>query len=438
MLHKSFYYIFCVLVICFSFSSCLSGSKKNKKTAENNNYTPPPRSTTKVDKPLPTKPKPRNQVDTPKKTAPLPTINKEFDIALLLPFNTQINNLDFANDSINDKSEMALDFYEGASIALEELKDKGLNAKVYVYDTQKDKLKVKDILAQPHLKDVDLIIGPVYNAPLAEANAFAKKNKVHLVSPLSPTTKFVEENPYYITVNQSIETHSRYMYDFMAKKGYKDIVLLHRESPKEQQTTDYFKSLMSSSTGVEHIGMRLEELVWTGQDMETLETYLVRNKKNIFVITSFNEAFANNMLRILNGFSDRYDIVVFGMPNWNKFETLDLDHLENLNFHISSNFYENTNSPKAISFAQKYKAAVNELPNEYAYKGYDIVKYFGKMLERRNEEQELSMSLRSDNGAFSGFQFSPVYNPTSGEIDYFENQKLYILQFRNFQFKKVD
>jgi len=436
MLHKSFYYIFFVLVICFSFSSCLSGSKKNKKTAENNTYKPPLRSTTKVKKPLPTKPK--NRVDTPRNTEPLPTINKEFDIALLLPFNTQINNLDFANDSINDRSEMALDFYEGATIALEELKEKGLNAKVYVYDTQKDKLKVKDILAQPHLKDVDLIIGPIYNDPLEEANAFAKKNKVHLVSPLSPTTKFVEENPYYITVNQSIETHSNYMYDYMAKKGYKDIVLLHRPSPTEQQTTDYFKSLMISRTGVEHIGMRLEELVWTDQDMGTLETYLVRNKKNVFVITSFNEAFANNMLRILNGFSDRYDIVVFGMPNWNKFETLDLDHLENLSFHISSNFYENSRSPNAMSFTQKYKAAVNELPNEYAYKGYDIVKYFGKMLERSNQEQELSMSLRSDNGAFSGFQFLPVYNPYSGEIEYFENQKLYILQFRNFQYYRAD
>ncbi|MBK8442439.1 MAG: hypothetical protein IPL35_03050 [Sphingobacteriales bacterium] len=46
-----------------------------------------------------------------------------YDIAYLLPFNITYNNLDSANDSIYSKSILALDFWQGTQMALEEIRD---------------------------------------------------------------------------------------------------------------------------------------------------------------------------------------------------------------------------------------------------------------------------------------------------------------------------
>ncbi len=431
------FYIITIIGLIF-FSSCF-GSRQPRKTPETNTPTrPTPNRGPRVEAPKTTKPS--ATVNSPKaENKPLPTIIQEYDIALLLPFNTSLNNLSYENDSIEDKSVMALEFYEGALIALEELKDKGFNANIYVYDTEKSRDKTKNILNQTHFKEMDLVIGPVYNKPLEEANSFSQKNKISIVSPLSPTTKFVEENPYYLNVNQSIMTHCSYIYDHIAKNGNKNIVVIHRGTKSDQKNADIFKGFAGGGkSGVEHIGMMVEELIFMDPSQEILETYLQQGRENIIVIPSFNEPFANDLVRRLNSFSGRYNITLYGMPSWNKFESLNIEHLENLNFHITSNFYKDMSKSKAIQFEQIYRANLNNLPSEYACKGYDVVKYFGKMLERKNEDDELSTTLRYSNETFGGFYFVPVINPDTGEIDYYENQKLYMLKFQNYQFRKAD
>jgi len=229
------------------------------------------------------------------------------------------------------------------------------------------------------------------------------------------------------------------MYDHIAKEGHKNIVVIHRGNKSDQKNADIFKSFAGGGkSGVEHIGMLVEELVFMDPSQEILETYLQRGRENIIVVPSFNEPFANDIVRRLNSFSERYDITLYGMPSWDEFESLNIEYLEHLNLHITSNFYKDMSKSKAVQFEQVYRANLNNLPSEYACKGYDVVKYFGKMLERKNEEKELTETLRYSNETFGGFHFVPVLNPETGEVDFFENQKLYMLKFENYQFRKVN
>ncbi len=55
------------------------------------------------------------------------------------------------------------EFYQGALLALEELKTSGISVKVDLFNTGKSAAETAEILQQPELQNANLIIGPVYD-----------------------------------------------------------------------------------------------------------------------------------------------------------------------------------------------------------------------------------------------------------------------------------
>ena len=90
------------------------------------------------------------------------------DVAVLLPFYSTKNDslLSFLLDSeqakedIHKDSYMALNYLEGVIIATDSLAKTGMNINLFVYDTDNDSTKVRQIIKQGELKNIDLIIGP--------------------------------------------------------------------------------------------------------------------------------------------------------------------------------------------------------------------------------------------------------------------------------------
>ena len=148
---------------------------------------------------------------------------EDFNVAVLLPFNVNYNTLGIEDKEINEKSKIALEFYEGLIIALDELKLKGFKVDVSVHDTEGSAEIVKRILDLPEIQKMDLIIGPVYNGPLKAASEFCKKNEIYMVSPLSPKTSFVSENPFYLNLSSSLDTHCNYIYSDIINKNYRPL-----------------------------------------------------------------------------------------------------------------------------------------------------------------------------------------------------------------------
>lgn len=372
---------------------------------------------------------------------------REYNVGMMLPFNVMRNNLDFANDSVDDKSKLALEFYEGAVIALQELQKEGMNLNVYVYDTEKDPEKVEMLLKQSAMKKLDVLIGPVYNKPLKIASEFAKRNKVLMVSPFSPSTNFVTNNPYFFTMEPSAQTHCAEMYNYIREiPEYNNVVLLNQARTSEMKLADVFKRLDNAApvyTDIEKTGFHLEQLVFSSsqtpeQDYELLRGYLKPNQANVFIVTSYSEQFVNDMLRRLYFFKDEFEIVVFGMPNWVKFENINIDYLMDLNIHFTGNYYANSYLPEVQMFNQKYRSKLNSKPPSRACMGYDMVHFLGDFIQtRKPNDMIVDINAEKNEETFSGYQMFPVYNDTTNAINCYENKHLFISKYQDYQIIRV-
>src|SRR6185295_12251510 len=91
-------------------------------------------------------------------------VDSAYTIAFLLPFNTGkvfIRDLQQSDFYFPEETRIAVEFYQGAMLAIDSLKKMGLKATILVYDVGNDSATITAVLARPQLRDADLIIGPL-------------------------------------------------------------------------------------------------------------------------------------------------------------------------------------------------------------------------------------------------------------------------------------
>ena len=129
--------------------------------------------------------------------------NKEFDIALLLPFYKNLNDTMVASFEdkkeadkiILNKSQMALQFMQGVLLSLDSLNKLGVKINLIVHDTRNDSLQIEEIVKSKSLDTVDVIIGPIYSKNLQIiSNYYGKDNDKIIISPLSRSIDFLKNN----------------------------------------------------------------------------------------------------------------------------------------------------------------------------------------------------------------------------------------------------
>jgi hypothetical protein len=73
------------------------------------------------------------------------------------------------------------------------------------------------------------------------------------------------------------------------------------------------------------------------------------------------------------------DVVLYGLPKWRNFETIEPYNFHNLNLRLSLPYYVDYSLQETKEFLMKYRAICATEPSPFAYQGYDITKYFIKM-----------------------------------------------------------
>lgn len=356
----------------------------------------------------------------------------QYDIAVLLPFkaNSYVNAS--SPDSIENKSLRAIEYFEGIIIALDQLGKIGANFNVYVYDTENSESVTQGLKGQMDSFGPDLIIGPIYNKPLRIIAEYAKDRGIPLINPLSPSKSITKDNRFFIYSNPPIESHVSAMYEYLNNTNpYTNVKVLCRATGREMDLANTFTTLASGS------GMNASTISVSGE--VDLESYMSAVSENVFVITSFNEVFVNESLRRLNILAQQYQITVYGMPNWLKFETLNLEYLENLNYHYTSDFYVDEFSDTHSGFLSFYKARFQTKPSEYAYKGFDMMLYFGKQLIYDGTEFRSNIQNSTQTGIYNNFEFKMgSAEQFSGSQDFYENNHVHVLRMMDYTLMKVN
>jgi len=351
----------------------------------------------------------------------------DFTFAILLPF----KGADFYNaseqDTILKKSKIAVELYEGIIIGVEQLTGLGMNIDAYVFDTENSEATTEAIIGQLYNYSIDLIVGPVYNKNLRIIADYAKRNNIYQLSPLSPSKNITEKNPYFIQVNPTIDSHSSKMATYI-NNNFLDanIVTISRNTEREMNLASIYEAI-NGATKIE-----------VNADIE-LGNYMDANRSNVVIIPSFNELFVNETLRRLNILSQKYNITVFGMPDWiDNMETIDYNYLENLNYHFTDDFYVVEDNEYHTAFYNAYIERFKTKPTKNAYKGFDMMIYFGRMLA---EGVELSAHFENpaEKGIYNDFFLQPSYFKNNLDtFDFFENRFVHLLKIKDYKVQKVE
>ncbi|MCQ2094595.1 MAG: LysM peptidoglycan-binding domain-containing protein [Bacteroidaceae bacterium] len=309
--------------------------------------------------------------------APVPEIKKPDPVsfAVIMPYG-------LSSEKKNKDMITMVDFYEGVMLALADLKQEGVSAKVYAYD----EADFDSILGLPEMKTLDFIIGPKNSGNISRLTSFTKQNNMELVVPMSSESSLVNSNPHVFQVNCKMNTndYARAFDSFVKMHPNANYVFVNIADQMDK--ADYVASLKSylNKKNVEYHSVEFSNL----SDVADMLTY---DRENIMIISSSLRTAFDRTVRKLNDLQlESYHIQMLGYNDWQAFAEKDADSFRKYGCMFFTAFYNNPNATSTMTFNQKFRRAfgrdqLNVYPR-YGMLGYDVANYFVRHKYEQGEE----------------------------------------------------
>ncbi|WP_430931434.1 LysM peptidoglycan-binding domain-containing protein [Saccharicrinis sp. 156] len=387
--------------------------------------------------------------------------NKEvLKVALLLPFDIEATRkaniitkieedeeieIEREDPVLSPRSRTFVEFYEGALLAVDSLKKQGVNLQLYAFDTAPDTSKVRQILARPELRAMDLIIGPAYTSNLKLVSDFSLKHKIKMVYPLSSINPLLNENPYLFQVNTPDSLfYDKYSDYIVNQRENARIVVLKSALPSadENKLAAWIKNKLYLKYLPRGMQPDFIEIAFSEQDVQGVEAMLSHDKVNVVVIPSPDEADVSKIITTLHGVSQSTDVQVklIGFGSWLRFQTIDAEEIHDLDTQILTPYVLDHQNGMVQDFTLKYRTWYHTEPfavspyfirsgrnvnySRYGIWGFDVMYYFMGAQVRYGHQFEHCISNYSAEQVQFNFNFKRHVNWGG-----FYNDGLYVIGF---------
>ena len=366
-----------------------------------------------------------------------------YDVALLIPFQAD-RNQSFA-DRVSPKARRFMQYYAGIRMAAEDLSRQSNPVRLKVFDTRESETRCSELMRSPEVREADLVIGPYTRNNVRSAAEFAMRYQTTVVSPWMPSAQITEENPYFVQLTPGLPLHAQAIIQYL-DRYYSDakVYLVSRNAGRERSRLGYFQD--AYQTVMDDPSAVLEELIVQDTTMDLSETDLttviLEDQRTVFVLPYYSRAdedYVNILLRKLHADRLENEVIVFGMPQWLSFRKLNGDYLESLNAHVSSAAFSARSDPQVREFRQRFFERFRTVPEQAAYQGYDVMKFFGQMLFKHGTAFLSEKDSSTGTTLNLGFDIRPVITLPESErlekVDFYENQHIYMLKFEDQEFQ---
>lgn len=365
-----------------------------------------------------------------------------FHVVALLPLflteNAELGGKQTAEGMVfHSNTRRFYEFYEGLLLALERLENENINVKLHVFDTRRDVARVKKILWKPELAKADLIIGPVYSDEIPLVAEFAEKRNIPVVSPLAKTADVLSSNSFLFQLTPSDETRIGRTAQYLSNFYNTSIIAVHNGLDEEKKIIETYKERIRHSYQNGNMNDRIifKEVNYKLSGPEGLDDALSVGLKNIVIVPVEKEAQVMDIISKLHYYSKTYDIVVFGLPEWENFENVEMDIITNLQLHIPVTTFIDFEHWRVKSVYKRYKEVFKTEPTAFSLLGYDIATFFLHAMKEHGPNFYKCLNDPMLNtykkGLQTDFDFVRV-NPNGG----FENTNIFILNYtKNFILK---
>jgi LysM repeat protein len=296
------------------------------------------------------------------------------DVAMLLPFKFTKNdtlNKEQLFTSRNNLVSIISDFYLGAEIALDSIREQGVKINLNVYDTENNRDTIKNIISSKEFENVDVVFGPVYNKHVNFVAAELKD--VPLIFPFysSKQNTFAKNNIVKTVTNREVLKENIISYFIQIYNNENILVVGDEKLTSKSEFRQIENMLKEGHDSIIEVAFLEPDNGYISQErfVEKVDTLGV----NWVILATNNKVVTADVINNLKSIPNDAEVRLFAFEKSDNFEKVDNNLLADLNLVYATNGVFIDSLPEVSNFYNQYFKRNNDYPSKYASKGFDVV-----------------------------------------------------------------
>ena len=282
-----------------------------------------------------------------------------------------------------------VEYYRGILLALEQMKQEGINTDVHAWNVPKD-ADIKTTLLDKNAPTLDIIFGPLYSNQVKPLGDFCQRNNIKMVIPFSIESKEVDTNPYIFQVYQDNNRLNR-----------KAIACFFERFQKTHHPIFINCNDIDSQVGLFTNGLRKQlELAKIHYNITNLNTPQVdfakqfsTSQPNVVIINSEKSPYLNKVfekLDLLRKANPNINISMYGYNEWFMYQDYNINNYFKYDVYIPSTYYYNKAAKRTEALEKQYINKYDEPMKDsyiprFAIVGYDQAQFFIRGIKNKGK-----------------------------------------------------
>ncbi len=322
-----------------------------------------------------------------------------------------------------------LEFYEGAELAIDSLEKEGIPLEIFVYDSRSTASSVATVIRQGKLEDMQLIIGHVNSSEArAIANVAARKN-IPFINVNYPNDAGVTNNPNYVILNSTLQTHCAAIYRFIQTHyALSEVVMFLKKGQQEETLKNYFEEISRRTASVP-LKIKFVTLEANFVPLD-LRRHMKAGATTVCIAGSLDTRFGSLLTQQLASLTPSHPSVIFGMPTWWDVTDFSGSEYRGAEVIFTTPFYIDTARQTVNTVLETFKSNFYSKPTDMLFRGYETLYHFARLLHFYGDNLGSGLTDKRFS-LFNEYNIQPVIGSRSNTLDYFENKHIYFV-------KKID
>jgi len=298
--------------------------------------------------------------------------DKPLNIALMLPY--KLNSLTDYDSKFKKKNSLiniVTDFHSGVLVAIDSLRNQGLNVNLQVFDTENSSSKIASIINENDFDNVDVVIGPLF---LKNAKVVAKKvGSVPVIAPMySKNQTTISEGSLVKVAPDKKLLEDKLMNYMLDNYNGENIVIVGDAGEESIAKIARVTAKLKSHDSINDITIIKPEKGYIKKERFRKVIDTVQRKNWVLLIGKDNVTTSDvvNNLGVMS--KEKAKIQLFSFDKGPNFVNASNNKLARLHFtYPKEEFVDDFNDATKV-FQKKYRAKYYSWPSKYAIKGFDV------------------------------------------------------------------
>jgi LysM repeat protein/ABC-type branched-subunit amino acid transport system substrate-binding protein len=355
-------------------------------------------------------------------------------IALLLPFraslyDTVIPRKIFKGGSRN-LTNIATDFYLGAELAIDSLRNQGMHIDFSIFDTEDRNTKINELIANNSFSEMDAVVGSIYSD---ETMKLAKNIEAPLVFPVFSSKQTAFVSPNIIKTSPDKKLYKEKLLSHILKRyTNENIIIVGDSTATSIVEIQQIANILKQHDSIKEVHQIIPHNGYIKQQrfLKLMQPASAKVANWVLVATD-NEIIASNAVNSLISFPElkksirgkktAYLVKLFGFE---KIAIVDNNKLAQLEFvYVNDNYMDET-SMGVKRFHEEYVKKNKAFPSHYATRGFDVM-------------YDIVMRLASGKELYATFEEGASYRLerkfeyAKKEFSSTENKGLFLLEYNS-------